>query len=192
MARPAFWNPPHSEMYEPPDFSVLPTSDDVLHAKNVIQKMEGRLTEEIFAPTPASGRVTEHVAVLKAWIAPVRRLNDDVLSIIFEFCGEDHAKNTLRISAVSRGWRQVVLATPRAWAYLDMYLCHHHPTVQLFLERSRPYPLHTRFHLSGPLSLTSDVLDRVVPILALHTPYAHRSHIPECHEALDLRTAVLH
>jgi len=57
-------------------------------------------------------------------------------------CGEDDWKTPLRIAATSRDWRNLVLATPRAWEFLDVPKCQDIDTIKLFLERSRPRPLH--------------------------------------------------
>lgn len=162
-------------MYEPPDFTVLPTSNEILHSKDVIQQMGNTLMETMLDPKPAPERVAEledHQEVLKAWIAPIKRLNDDILSLIFEFCGEDDPKMTLHISAVSRGWRQVVLATPRAWAYLNMSRCLHPPTVALFFKCSRSYPLHVNFDPWQCRAPISNVLDRIVCLSLVYHPHA--------------------
>jgi hypothetical protein len=169
------------KLHESLDFAVLPTSNDILHVKEAIRKMENRLTEVMLDPKPAAEQVAkleERLTVLRAWIAPIRRLNHDVLSIVFELCAQHSPKTTLRISAVSRRWRQVILGTPRAWIYLDLYLCYHKPTVELFCERSRPHLFHARFNLSLPGARMSNVSDRIVCLSLRYIPYKLRVKFP--------------
>jgi hypothetical protein len=113
------------------DFTLLPTTGDVIRAKNDIRMKERKLKD-----------LEKDMEMLKAWISPIRRLNADILSIIFEMCGEDDCKTSLQIAAVSRNWRNVVLGTPRAWVFLDLKDEPKGNTVQIYFHRSGQRPLH--------------------------------------------------
>jgi hypothetical protein len=73
-------------------------------------------------------------------------LPSEILVMIFE----EHAKLEWRAPAIDgqvcRLWRQIVLNTPRAWAYLE--ISHAKPpsisSLRLWLDRSRTAPLHIR------------------------------------------------
>jgi hypothetical protein len=106
------------------DFTRVPTASEITRVKDEIHMTEKK------------------IEMLKAWIAPIRRLNTDILSLIFEMCGEDDWTTPLQISATSREWRNLILATPRAWEFLPVGDCEDIETAKLFLERSHPRPLH--------------------------------------------------
>ena len=114
-------------MSESLNFTLLPTESDAIRVNNEIRATERQLKH-----------LERHLKMLKAWIAPIRRLNTDILSLIFEMCGEDYWKTPLRIAATSRDWRNLVLATPRAWEFLLVRECKDIKTIKLFLERSNP------------------------------------------------------
>jgi hypothetical protein len=103
--------------------TAVPTPIDVINAIKAIKETKEDLKDALCALAEAQRRVTDlekNLGQLRAWVAPIRRLPFDSLSLVFEFCGEDDWKTPLRISEVSRQWRSVVLETPRAWASLDL------------------------------------------------------------------------
>jgi hypothetical protein len=127
------------------DFALLPTERDVIRVKNDICTTEQRLMYALLGPISAQKMVVQlerEVEMMRAWIAPIRRVNTDILSLIFEICCEDDWKTPLRIAATSRDWRNLVLAPPRAWEFLPVRKRHDIKMIKLFLERSHPRPLH--------------------------------------------------
>jgi hypothetical protein len=139
-------------MWPPADIYALPTAREVIDAKLAIETAKVQLNDALLALAQAQIRVDEIKKELferKAWIAPVRYLSFDVLSLIFEFCGEDDWRTTLLISEVSRHWREVVLATPRAWAFLRLSdFKSDHQIIHRFFSRSGHCPLHIYLSLS--------------------------------------------
>jgi hypothetical protein len=103
------------------DFTLLPTAHDVIRVNDEIRTVERHLKDALADPVCSAITITgleRDLEMMQAWIAPIRRLNTDILSIIFEMCGEDNWKTPLRIAATCRDWRNLVLATPRAWEFL--------------------------------------------------------------------------
>lgn len=94
-------------------------------------------------------------------LLPISRGPFDVLSYIFEICGGKDYRTALKIAVVSRHWREVVLATPRAWAFVDIENCRHDDLVKLYLERSSPRPLHISVPFQRNFGLFSNVTDRI-------------------------------
>jgi hypothetical protein len=98
------YSPLLTPMWPPPDITVLPTSQEVIDAKLAIETVKAQLNDALLALAQAQLRVDEINKELferNAWIAPVRFLSFDVLSLIFEFCGEDDWRTPLPISEVS-------------------------------------------------------------------------------------------
>ena len=92
---------------------------------------------------------------LRRWISPIRMLNVDVLTLIFEFAiSETDWRTTLRIAAVSRFWRHVVLSTSHFWTYIGMKDCPHEDAIKTFIERSGQIPL----HISLPTGVSFDCI----------------------------------
>jgi F-box-like len=69
-------------------------------------------------------------------------LPHDILSIIFQTCAGLDWASPLEIAEVCRKWRTTVLATPRAWQFVN--LDSNLPTkgVKIYFERSGQCPLH--------------------------------------------------
>ena len=78
--------------------------------------------------------------------SPVRRLVSDVLSIIFEMCSEDSWTAPLQIGLVCRQWREVVLATPRAWTFIQLHTPDGAKLAAIYFERSGEYLHHVHLN----------------------------------------------
>jgi hypothetical protein len=128
-------------MWAPADINALPTPHDILAANNAILHLE----EELVQARLRVKQLMEELKWRRAWIAPVRKLNFDILSLIFEYCGEEEWRSPLQISAVSRLWRDVALATPRAWSFIDTRKEADFDVIRLFFERSGEKLLHIGF-----------------------------------------------
>jgi hypothetical protein len=133
-------------MWPPADITALPTLQEVIDAKLAIEEVKIQLNDALLALAQAQLRVDEINKELferEAWIAPIRYLSFDALSLVFEFCGEDDWRTPLVISEVSRYWRDTVLATPRAWAFLRLHdFRNEHQIIYHFFSRSGHCPLH--------------------------------------------------
>ncbi|KIM27060.1 hypothetical protein M408DRAFT_330213 [Serendipita vermifera MAFF 305830] len=81
-----------------------------------------------------------------------QRIPFEVLSVIFELCSTDDWKSPMRISAVSRWWRQVVLNTPFAWQFVDLRSAAPSNS-NIYIERSGQYLLHVNSTLSTIMAL---------------------------------------
>jgi hypothetical protein len=145
-----------SNMWSPANISALPTPEELKTVKEVIDFLERDLENAIESLAQAQLRVEmlrKELEERKVWAAPARRLTFDVLSMIFEWCAAVEWDSPLRIAAVSRTWRSIVLDTPRAWAFPDV--SSYKNNVNLFFERSRQRPLHVSLPSSRGWDLTS-------------------------------------
>ncbi|KIM20475.1 hypothetical protein M408DRAFT_30336, partial [Serendipita vermifera MAFF 305830] len=124
-------------MWTPADASALPSEKDLINARSAIDETKTELEIALKVLEAAKLRVAaliKSLEVQRAWIAPIRRLNFDTLSRVFEFSGEDDPKTVMRISAVSHQWRATVLSTPRAWSFLSISHCDDHNVIKLFFD----------------------------------------------------------
>lgn len=128
-------------MWQPADLNALPTLQDIIHAKKEIDETEKEL-KAIQAAVRRIPELKKKLSKCRAFIAPVRKLSFDVLSLIFEFCGEDEWKTAMKIATVSRKWRETILLTPRAWAFIDLKKCEDDYLIDLYFQRSGQLPLH--------------------------------------------------
>ncbi|KIM28558.1 hypothetical protein M408DRAFT_23609 [Serendipita vermifera MAFF 305830] len=155
-------------MWSPADIHAFPTPNDLEPAKEAIEEVESQIanTTQLMAQTQLRLKALEkelekELEIRKAWISPVRRVLDDVLSLIFEACGELHWKMPLCIAAVSRRWREIILATPRAWAYIQFNFPRRIEGLDQFFTRSGQCPLHVYLPHDEQLTLLSSVSHRL-------------------------------
>lgn len=144
-------------MWQPADNKALPTPEDMVDAMKAIYRLEKQLAE-------AEHRVEtlkRELDGLKAWLSPARRLTSDALSSIFEWCAELDWRSPVKIAAVCAHWRQTILSTPRAWAFVEFQSKMSDDGVKMYLERSGERPLHIYF--PGPRSyiLLLPILHRI-------------------------------
>ncbi|KDQ06282.1 hypothetical protein BOTBODRAFT_193124 [Botryobasidium botryosum FD-172 SS1] len=112
---------------------------------------------------------------------PIYRLPNEVFSIIFEF-----ANAPLKVSHVSKLWRQIALNTPTLWTsihYLNLSL------IELFLDRAKSAPAEVRFHtdrtaLYSPLRIRNDYCPKTDAVMTrfASTLQSHAHHL----RSLDL------
>jgi hypothetical protein len=152
------------------------TTLGVPQQRKIIKNLEYRLPIAMFALTRGQDQVLGKPDRRVEPLMPISRGPFDVLSYIFEICGEKDYRATLKISVVSRHWREIVLATPRAWAFVDVEDCRHDELVRLYLERSSPRPLHISIPLNRDFGLFRDVTDR---IRCLSIPGTHAESLGE-------------
>jgi len=140
-----------ASMWSPIDKSSLPTPEERKKAKEVIDLLQKDLENAMESLVRAQLRVDilrKDVEERKAWVAPVRRLTFDALSVVFDWCADIEWDSAVRIAAVCRTWRSIVLDTPRAWSFADLSSEISDKEIKMFFERSRERPLHV--HLRGP------------------------------------------
>ncbi|KIM20472.1 hypothetical protein M408DRAFT_30333 [Serendipita vermifera MAFF 305830] len=139
-------------MWTPADINAHPTKEDYINAKLAIIERETELADALLALAQAQIRVANlenDIRERQAWIAPIRKLGFDVLSLIFERCSEGEWHAPLRIGAVSRTWRAVVLHSPRAWSIIDLRYLKDANAVNTYLHRSRTCLIHARIPQRG-------------------------------------------
>jgi hypothetical protein len=71
-----------------------------------------------------------------------QRLDYDVLSIIFVMSSRGSRRDTLELSSVCRLWRYIALPVPEIWSKFRLDASFTPYILPIFLERSRPLPLH--------------------------------------------------
>jgi hypothetical protein len=124
-------------------------------------------------------------------IGPIARLNPDELMFIFELSAEVNWTAPLSISRVCRGWRSIILATPRVWA--NLHLPERPPVtiISLYVTRSQPLLLRlvTPRSTSHPLPYITvinnishrvgflNILQKQLPLLTGQFPALRRLHL---------------
>jgi hypothetical protein len=136
-------------MWQPADRAALPSLEDFKHAKKAISELEDALEDALVVLEQALLRVrtlTKDLEERKAWIAPIRKLPNELLSEIFIFASEMEDLAPVRITEVCHLWYEMVLATPRAWSLIYTTAPEHRKHlvqyVSTFVERSNPCLLH--------------------------------------------------
>jgi F-box-like len=98
-------------------------------------------------------------------LPPALRLNYDVLSIIFVISLAEWETAALTLSSVCRLWRYIALSTPQIWSRIDLDPPNNPSILRLFLERSKPRPLHILIPSCASdtqLELLSSATDRIL------------------------------
>ncbi|KIM20473.1 hypothetical protein M408DRAFT_30334 [Serendipita vermifera MAFF 305830] len=177
-------------MWAPVDLNALPTNKDYIHAKLAITQRERELADALLAPAQNQTRITnleKDIYARRAWIAPIRKLGFDVLSLIFELCSKSEWSAPLKIGAISRSWRAVVLNTPRAWSIIDLRYLEDTDAVNTYLHRSGTYPIHARIlNVSDALKHFPNILSRLLCVYINDTSGSENSVFP-CLRWLTIR-----
>jgi F-box-like len=155
-------------MWQPANRAALPSLEDFKHAKKAISELEDALKDALVALEQAQLRVralTKDLDERKAWIAPIRKLPNELLSEIFIFGSEMEDLAPVTITEVCHRWYEVVLATPRAWSLIYTTAPEHQKHlvqyVSTFVERSNPCLLHV--WISDDIDEESDYSDYSAP-----------------------------
>jgi F-box-like len=97
--------------------------DSLLTLSQKIDQAEGTLAQIIAESKCAIGEMQRERSVLedkmfhtKAYIAPIRRLPNELLRHIFLFNFEDYPCCAWVLAAVSPLWRRLVLSMPKLWS----------------------------------------------------------------------------
>jgi len=176
-------------MWSPANKSALPTPEELNKAKEAINSVQKDLENAMESLVRAQLRVDilrKDVEERKAWVAPVRRLTFDALSMIFDWCADIEWDSAVRIAAVCRTWRSIALDTPRAWSFVELASKTSNQGIKMFFERSRERPLYVYLPGSRRFDLTSVAQDSL-PLLQLHFSTASSSRISEHTSIVDCR-----
>jgi hypothetical protein len=109
-------------MWPPLNKNELPSPEEIRHAKEVIGTLENAL-RDAFKLKSTKLRIAEMQRDLherKCWIAPIRKVPTEVLTDILLFTSEMDDLAPVKFSAVNRLWRNIILATPRAWSFIHL------------------------------------------------------------------------
>ncbi|KIM21151.1 hypothetical protein M408DRAFT_29776 [Serendipita vermifera MAFF 305830] len=134
-------------MWTPPDRYALPTEGEKIACRRAIRVLESLLdTSGASRPqTPQNIRqLRQQLDERRAWLAPVRRLPHEVLSLVFFAASEEDWRATRTLGLVCRVWRECLLATTRVWALIPIHSSHPVDTVSLLLSRNTRSPLHVK------------------------------------------------
>jgi hypothetical protein len=110
-------------LWSPEDKNALPSPEDMKHAKEVIVTLQRRIKDGFALVRRTRLRLAEmkkELAERKGWIAPIRKVPTEVLIDILLRTSEMDDLAPVRFTAVSRLWRSIILATPKAWSFIDL------------------------------------------------------------------------
>ncbi|KIM28508.1 hypothetical protein M408DRAFT_23566 [Serendipita vermifera MAFF 305830] len=144
--------------------STVIVKDDILIKLNAKSPLNDpsyaeKNSDKLLVPAPRLSESKRHMGV-GLWKPnwhdiPINILPLDVLSLIFEICGRWDWIDAVRISGVCRVWRQCVLSTPRAWAFLSLINGRNYPDIRRYLTLSACLPLHISLGVNQPFTRLS-------------------------------------
>jgi hypothetical protein len=155
------------ELWKPSHIHAVLTPSEIKLTQESIEILEVQLQNAMAALQSAQHAVTtlqRQIDERRSWIAPIRRITHDVGSMIFlELCRIDRLAPIV-LGSVCRGWRESILASPRAWTYFQLTTSQSYKCQSLFLSRSAPCHLH--LHLpcrlnSHAFRLLASVAERI-------------------------------
>lgn len=111
--------------WQPNDETKLPNEDERLRTLEAIEELEKEL-EVQRRRTMAALEMYDYLAdeneelewllyARRAYLAPVRRLNADIIGLIACEMANLDDKAPWKMATICRSWRQAVIATPKAW-----------------------------------------------------------------------------
>lgn len=139
---------------------ALPSESERVFANEAIDALEKK-REEVFAKMKKlkleAKDLRLEISKIKAWLAPIRRVPADILSLIFvEVCQSDW-QAPVELGAVCRFWREALLTTPGAWACVQIgpdSVDMPHTILSLWLSRCGIFKLHVSL---GPFASSNEV-----------------------------------
>jgi hypothetical protein len=109
-------------MWPPPNKNELPSPEEIICVKEAIVTLEAALRDafELVESTKLHiAEMTKDLEERKGWIAPIRKVPTEIMVDIFLRTGEMDNLAPVSFTAVSRLWRNIILATPKAWSFID-------------------------------------------------------------------------
>jgi len=128
-------------LWRPADIQALPHGHDINHALGAIEQLKKEIEEVVYAGGDPRGLFGD-IEELQAWISPMRRLPFEIISEIMVMSAQLVWWSPALLSRVCRFWRDVAIATPRAWSLMDLRSEPSCKFASLFFERSSPCRLH--------------------------------------------------
>jgi hypothetical protein len=128
-------------MWSPADKRAIPSKEDSIQANIAIKhvKIEIEETEVQLAQIQLKlDMLRKDLAEREAWLAPIRKLSHDELTIIFNMCAEDNWTALICLAAVCGTWRDAILANSQAWSCIHLSPSRALKLVPLYVERSGP------------------------------------------------------
>lgn len=138
-------------------------SEKIRNAEDELTKVIEETRQTISNYTAKQAAIQQEVALIRAFIAPIRRLPNDLLREIFLICFEHNASSAWTLAAVCTGWRRLALSVHSLWSRIRLELTQNDSPdiIRLWLERSGlSCPLDIEItlqvsHMSGGNSVTS-------------------------------------
>jgi hypothetical protein len=137
--------------WKPADKYGIPCKEDMENALQAIKQLELEIDGEVCLADlldPYLGRVLNDLGELYAWIAPIRRIPFEILAHIIVMSAEDVWWFPSLAVRVCRLWREVALATPRAWNFINLRSMPPLGVASRFIERSGQCLLHVAVPIS--------------------------------------------
>jgi hypothetical protein len=132
-------------MWEPADQNGIPNEEDQAQARRAIAQLQMELSTAMDLLPTAEAYVRAILTAIEArwaWLALVRRVPFEIFSVIFIMAAEKDWRSPASIVGVCRFWRDVVLATPQAWTFLDLRTNPAPRIASMFLQQSARCLLH--------------------------------------------------
>jgi hypothetical protein len=175
---PSRWRPAlelhHGTMvWFPEDENSIPThlertlateAIDTLH-KEMEQTLAtaDRLEQELKQTRAKAEHIQHEMFKRVVWLAPIRRIPADILSLLFIQACQDDWMAPLVLGAVCHRWRNILIDTPRAWASIQITpSCRsfHHELLDLWLSRCGA--------LKVDVSLRPQTLSQTIEVVSRH------------------------
>ena len=110
-------------MWPPADKNALPTKSEPWGIKQDTKNLKIEFQHAV----EAFERAKEHMLHLKqeleecrTWITPIQTIPIEIIIEILLFSSETEDLVPVKLTAVCRLWRQIMLTTPRAWSFIDL------------------------------------------------------------------------
>jgi hypothetical protein len=151
-------------MWSPEDESSLPKEHERPLAIEAIESLK----EELQTTLTRADQLKHEILKRTAWLATIRRIPNELLSLIFVEVCKENWKDLVNLEAVCRQWRNVLLNTPRAWACIlstPAYPCLSVGQLYRWLSHCGNVKLHISLHpICPPILSTRYVGTRKQPI----------------------------
>ncbi|THU78164.1 hypothetical protein K435DRAFT_876935 [Dendrothele bispora CBS 962.96] len=111
-----------------------------------------RLQAAVDAMVAKADQLKRLLSMKQSLMAPIRKLPDDILTLIFELCPFDITglrKKSPAFMDVCSHWRDVVLSSPTVWSFFSISSSSRMRSFNLQLDRSRACPLNVDVGLKG-------------------------------------------
>lgn len=132
-------------MRTPAKARELPSLSDMIRVTHTLDQLTTKLGAILDASEPIDAGInetTEDCGDMQTWVTPISKIPFEILSEIFVIAAELVWWSPMINASVCRLWRDVALATPRAWRFIDL---RSEPPLSVtlnFFERSGRHLLH--------------------------------------------------